>query len=85
MIEIATILHNGAVVDVSDKMRRFFGMMARKHSLGQTRRPWRPIKRTTKVIVIPKRPFLEEAVTSKLIRMYQENWERAVESAMAGK
>jgi hypothetical protein len=85
LVQIATILHNGAVVDVSDKMRRFFAAMFRKHQKGEVRRPWRPIKATTRVIVIPKRPFLLSAFTHKMNRRYKEIWEVAVDRAMSEK
>lgn len=84
ILQIAQILHNGATVDVTPRMRRFFGKMARLYSRGETRRPWRPIASRTKVIVIPKRPFLRSATTSGIIRKYKSNWQAAVQQSMVG-
>lgn len=73
-ISLAAILHEGVDIKVTDKMRRFFAVMAGKFP-GRVK----PLKASTTVIHIPGRPFLEEAFAAELILLYRENWEEAVD------
>jgi hypothetical protein len=77
--EIAAILHQGAVIRVTEQMRRFFFAMA-----DQFPERWKPLSSSTKVIVIPPRPFLKFATTPKAIRRYKQEWEQAVEKTLRG-
>lgn len=74
-IAIAAMLHEGIDIKVTDKMRRFFTIMAMKHP-GRVK----PLKAGTTVIHIPGRPFLEEAFAASLITIYRQNWEQAVDA-----
>jgi hypothetical protein len=74
-IAIAAILHEGIDIKVTDKMRRFFTIMAMKHP-GKVK----PLKAGTSVISIPGRPFLEEAFAASLVAIYRANWEEAVDA-----
>jgi len=75
---IAVILHFGAKVPVTDKMRRYFHWLASKNP------KVKPLKKTTTVIVIPPRPFMESALTHNMQLEYRKNWEAAVLSALRG-
>ena len=77
--EVAAILHQGATVTVTDKMRRFFFAMAKKHP-GK----WHPLSAGTKVLVIPARPFLKFAIEKKQKVKYEKNWNEAVRQVLAG-
>jgi len=79
-IKVASILHSGATIKVTEKMRRYMAAMARKDP-----KHFRPIKPGTRVIVIPARPFLESAVKDKMVRKYQNNWADAIQKAMTQK
>lgn len=74
---IAVIVHEGAVIRVTDKMRAFFAAMSRKHP-GK----WFPLDPKTTVIVIPPRPFLESAVKKELRPRMKEHWEDAIRRAL---
>lgn len=80
ILNIAKILHEGAVIPVTDKMRRFMAMMSRKNP-GR----YRPIRNSTSVIVIPRRPFLEAALTDAMQKKYNDNWMRAVHRSFNGR
>lgn len=84
VLNIAQILHGGATIHVSDKMRRFFFWMASRYEKGEIKEPWKPLSRRTKVIVIPPRPFLEFATEQKMLDKYADNWAAAVQRAMVG-
>jgi len=75
---IAVILHFGAKVPVTDKMRRYFHWLASKNP------KVKPLKKTTTVIVIPPRPFMESALTLGMQAEYKKNWEVAVMAALRG-
>lgn len=79
LLQIAALLHNGVTVSVTPRMRRFFFRMA---DLQPGR--WKPLKATTKVIVIPPRPFLLAALEAVMIQRYEKNWSDAVDRALAG-
>jgi hypothetical protein len=75
---IANVLHNGAKIPVTNKMRRLFAFWARKYGTN-------PLKASTKVIVLPKRPFLKVVLWKANIEIYKRNWDRAVQKSMSGK
>jgi len=81
---IAAILHSGATIEVTDKMRAFFRHMADKFERGEIKKPWRPLKASTKVLVIKKRPFMERALRKRYQDRYQAIWAAAVQKAMSG-
>jgi hypothetical protein len=85
ILQIASVLHNGAVITVTQKMRDFFGAMHSKSLKGETTKPWMPIRASTQAIVIPKRPFLESAVNTKRREIYKKNWQAAIDKSMRGK
>lgn len=74
---VAAIVHEGAVVKVTDKMRAFFGAMSRKYP-GK----WFPLADSTTVIIIPPRRFLMSAVKKSLQPRMKARWEEAVRKAM---
>lgn len=84
ILQLAVILHNGAQVPVSEKMRRYFFRMAQLYERGEIKQPWFPLSSRTKVIVIPKRPFLKFATFKRMHRKYVANWAEAMERAMLG-
>ncbi len=77
IFQIAAILHDGATIRVTDKMRRYFFALSREFGT-------MPLSSRTKVIVIPPRPFLRGAVKKRLIKKYKANWQRAIGKAMRG-
>jgi hypothetical protein len=85
ILNIARTVHDGATIDVTDKMRAFFRTMAYKFKSGDTKKPWKPLKDSTKVIVIPPRPFLEIATTQEMIKKYRVKWDEAIQAAMSGR
>jgi len=79
LLNIAAVLHEGATITVTQKMRNFFAAMARKHP-GK----YRPLRASTKAIIIPRRPFLESAVTKAQQDRYRSMWEQAIETTFHG-
>ena len=77
LLSLAAILHFGATITVTEKMRRFFALMSRLHP-GR----YRPLGRNTKVIIVPPRPFLDAALTDRMERIYVSNWEQAIVLAL---
>lgn len=78
--EIAGVLQAGATIKVTEKMRLFFFAMAR-----QFPERYKPLSPSTRVIVIPARPFIEHAVSPALNLRAADNWTRAVDLTMIGK
>jgi hypothetical protein len=76
LIEIASILHEGAVLPISKKMRNFFAGMSRKDAR------WRPIPGGVSSIYIPPRPFLKTVLHRELMIAYRFNWGLAVKYAL---
>jgi hypothetical protein len=76
ILEVARIVHNGAVVTVTQEMRNFFSWL---HSI---RPEIKPLKVSTKTIVIPKRPFLQTAFKKPMIEEYMKNYGEAVRRAI---
>lgn len=79
LLNVARIVHEGASINVTKKMRMFFFILARENP-GQVR----PIKSTTKVIVIPPRPFLESAVKNSQVSKYETMWANAINNTFGG-
>lgn len=75
---VAIIVHFGATVPVTDAMRRYFFALAKENP------KIKPLSKSTKVIVIPPRPFLESALTPAMQQQYKTNWEAAVLRALRG-
>ncbi len=73
IMDIAAAVHEGATIQVTEKMRLFFAAI--NH----------PLKATTTVIVIPSRPFLKTLLSRRAMRFYKKEWERAVQRAISGR
>lgn len=84
VLQISKILHDGATVPVTQKMRNFFFYMANRYESGEIKEPWFPLSSRTKFIVIPARPFLKFAVMAGEMRKYNSNWADAVQRALSG-
>lgn len=80
LLNVAFILHEGATIKVTQKMRNFFAMMARENP-GR----WFPMNPGTKVIHIPRRPFLEPAESEAMEKIYVRQWNRAIQAALSGR
>lgn len=76
--DIAALLYYGASVPVTDKMRRYF------YALSHQNPNVKPLKASTKVIVIPPRKFLDVALDADNVKTYTANWTDAVRLAMLG-
>lgn len=81
---IAKILHGGATIPVTDKMRRFFLWLANSEESPVVGRVL-PLAASTRVIRIPARPFLKGIMTTARIKRYKEVWSAAVGRALHGK
>lgn len=95
---VARIVHEGATINVTDKMRAMFMLLwlvseGRESSAVLTGRArdlweqapggWFPLKESTRKIVIPSRPFLDSTFRLKSVRdATKGNWERAVQRAI---
>jgi len=79
ILTVAKVLHEGATVSVTQRMRNFFEEMS--HIFPGV---WRPLSPSTTKIRIPPRPFLETAIDKKLLAIYRRNWAIAVRKAIAG-
>lgn len=80
LLNIAFILHEGATIKVTQRMRNYFRFMARLYP-GR----WFPLKSSTQVIRIPPRPFLKFATTKKMEKKYTSEWNKAVQAAVSGR
>lgn len=80
LLNVAFIMHEGASIKVTQKMRNFFALMARENP-GK----WFPIKPGTKVITIPRRPFLEMAVTEGAEKLYRKQWNEAIQASLSNR
>jgi len=80
-VDLASVLHDGAIIPVTPKMRRYFFMMFMEGNDG-----WYPIADDTTEIVIPPRKFLEAPLSeSDVQRRIIWYWMGAIEYAMTGK
>jgi hypothetical protein len=79
LFSVAAALHDGTVIRVTPKMRRYFAYMARKHP-GK----WWPIKPSTTIMVIKPRPFIDEPMNDPMLKtIVVGKWVNAVERAFA--
>jgi hypothetical protein len=93
---IAIAIHEGATIGVSQKMRNLFYVLWMKEKdptielEGRARElwdkmsgGWKPLKESTKAIIIPPRPFIANAMNSgELQRMAEKFWNQAMVAAM---
>lgn len=84
VVEIARALHDGAKIKVTSKMRKYFFWLAHGKD-SPFRGMVKPLKASTKIILIPPRPFMHVALTHRMIKKYTENWRLAVRKVMQGK
>jgi len=92
---LGVALHEGATISVTPRMRAMFfllwlastgaitGLDGRAGELFARYQDWKPLKKTTTVITIPARRFVEKAFSSKgLKKKMVTNWKRAVETSL---
>lgn len=84
IVNIARALHDGAEIPVTAKMRRYFFWLAFGKD-SPFKGAVKPLKKSTKKIVIPPRPFMHAALTKRMIVKYTKNWDLAVRKVMQGK
>jgi len=96
---IATTLHDGAVIPVTDKMRGLFyilwlvsqGTVDESELEGRARElwdampgGWKPLKQDTLAIYIPARPFIKQAFgKTELHEKAKQIWQTAVNEVLA--
>lgn len=96
---VAAVVHDGAVIRVTGKMRRMFRALADVSSgrkdpstlrgraaalYARRRKGWKPLKQSTTVIRIPPRPYIREVMESAAVqRRINENWLAAGAAAVA--
>lgn len=78
ILSIAYVLHFGAKIRVTDKMRRYFYALAKKHP-GVI-----PLSIRKRFIIIPPRPFLKAAIKPEMLVKYRENWLEALDKVFKG-
>jgi len=78
---IGKIVHDGIVINVTDKMRKYFLFLAFKYG----DKGFKPLHPKTTKIRIPPRPFIKTVVDDGMVqaRMKKE-WSKAVDAAFAG-
>jgi hypothetical protein len=81
---IAGILHAGVTIKVTDKMRGYFAYKHKQYLEGKEKRPWMPLKPSTKTMVVKPRPFMRVATLKKMQAEYQKIWSKAVQKAITG-
>jgi len=96
---IGRFIHEGGQIEVTSKMRAMFaylwyaslGLISGSDLTGRAAelwkiRPgdWKPLKPSTKVLIIPSRPFVYEALNDPDFRnLVMKNWELALAAAHA--
>lgn len=79
-INIAEILHDGAKIKVSKAMRGFFYALHKKNPA------IKPLKKSTKYIIIPARPFAKETLEDKGVRPFiTQNGQKMLTAALTGR
>lgn len=73
VISIAAIVHQGATIAVTDKMRAFMALQGF------------PLKPETIKIRIPGRPFLLSVLKKEMMTQYKTIWNEAIQVALAGR
>jgi hypothetical protein len=95
---IALALHEGAIINVTDEMRGMFfylwqvssGALPPDRLQGRARELWErapggwyPLQPGTSSILIPSRPFIQQAFADRGMRMKaRENWQNAIKQTM---
>lgn len=80
LLNVAFIMHEGASVKVTQKMRNFFAVMSREEP-GK----WFPLNPSTKVISIPGRPFLRIAIAEAVEKLYVRQWNEAIQASLSNR
>jgi hypothetical protein len=93
--DVAVVLHEGRAIPVTDAMRGMFYMLwrasvgdpvtlsERAKQLFERNQDWLPLKKSTKAIVIPSRPFVRKAFEDpELHARARKNWEDAIAAAI---
>ena len=95
--DVAAALHEGATSRVTPGMRALFDLLwkasinpsvasrltGRAADLFERFQDWKPLKASTKVIVIPARPFMQMLFDDKSFeKEVRENWRKAVDAAL---
>ena len=75
--DIGVTLHEGASIQVTDRMRAYFRYLA--HETGGV---IKPLLDSTTVIVIPPRPFIKLAYTGSVSKDLQNRWKMAMQMTM---
>jgi len=75
---IALLLYRGATIRVTEPMRRLFYALHREDPRIM------PLKKSTRVIVVPPRKYMDAAMTSSMLDAYRKNWDAAVQKVMSG-
>lgn len=93
---IAVIVHEGASIPVTQKMRNMFYMLwqasigridsseltGRAKELFEAMQDWYPLKESTNFIVIPGRPWMRQANDNpELKRLVRNNWQQALKAS----
>jgi len=93
---IAVIVHEGATIPVSQKMRNMFYMLwqasigkidpseltGRAKELFEAMQNWYPLKESTNVIEIPARPWMRNANDDpEMKRLMKRNWQQALQAS----
>jgi hypothetical protein len=84
VIMIARILHDGATIPVTPKMRRYFFWLANADE-SPVQGKISPLSMSTRVIRVPARPFMKGVLDKTARKLYQKVWQGAVNKALAGK
>lgn len=84
VMRIAEALHDGATIKVTNKMRAYFYWLAYSDD-SPFQGIVKPLKKSTKVIRIPPRPFLAAALTNRLLKRYNRQWDKAIIKVLQGK
>lgn len=84
LMMVAKLVHDGAIIPVSDKMRRLFIFWAFSKK-SEYKGLVFPLNTRTKQIVVKGRPFLKSALKKIMKQTYRRKWEQATNKAFAGK
>lgn len=83
VIMIAKILHDGADIPVSDKMRRFFFWLANSEA-SPVKGKIHALKPSTRMIHVPARPFMKGILDKSARDEYRKVWQAAVNKTLRG-
>jgi hypothetical protein len=93
--KVAKMVHDGATVDVTPKMRGLFfrlwrasndakaadSLRGRAAALFERYQGWLPLAPTTTQIQIPARPYIELAFDADLVKTCAQNWNNGLQQA----